>query len=148
METFTAATLDELSTVATHMLARLAQRDTSTATVLALTGDLGAGKTALVKLLGSQLGVVEEMVSPTFVVMKQYETASDTFESLIHIDAYRLTDAAEAKPLGFARLFLQPKTLICIEWPSQIQSIIPNYHSSVTITDTDDVRTINLEHHG
>ncbi len=113
------------------------------AVVLTLSGDLGAGKTALVQLLGKTLGVTETIVSPTFVVQKQYETTHDTFSTMIHMDAYRIESPNELQPLHFAQSLIQPSTLICIEWPERIASAITVPHHQVAITvDAADVRHI------
>lgn len=93
--------------------------------VITLDGTLGAGKTAFTKVLGEQLNITETIVSPTFNIMKQYQIDSTEFDELIHIDAYRLEDVAEASPLRLQELISQPKKIVCIEWPEIIASIIP-----------------------
>jgi tRNA threonylcarbamoyladenosine biosynthesis protein TsaE len=132
MGTETITTLPELKEVATKLLAFLATVPSDKAVVLALLGDLGVGKTALVQCLARQLGVTETVTSPTFVVMKQYETESDLFLNLIHIDAYRIETEDELGPLGFSELLNQPQTLICIEWAKRIEMALPS--DAVTIT--------------
>ncbi len=94
--------------------------------VLALQGDLGAGKTTFTQELSKQLGVEEVVNSPTFTIMKQYDVTSPQFDSLIHIDAYRLETETETKPLYFTELFQQPKSIICIEWPEIIANVLPS----------------------
>src|SRR3989344_3954135 len=96
------------------------------ALVLGLSGDLGAGKTTFTQTLAQLLGVVEIVQSPTFVVMKRYDTKHHTFKTLIHIDAYRLHSGQELLSLGFENLKNDPETLIVIEWPEQVgDCIIP-----------------------
>lgn len=90
------------------------------ATILSLSGELGAGKTALTQAIGKKLGVTQGIVSPTFVVMKQYHTPGGLFTSLIHIDAYRIEDEKELLPIRFEELTHQGDTLIIIEWPERI----------------------------
>lgn len=90
------------------------------ATVLALSGELGAGKTTLTQAIATVLGVTESVVSPTFVIAKWYTPTKGDFTTLVHIDAYRINDESELGPLGFASLLLSPKTLIVIEWPEKI----------------------------
>ncbi|MFT7644692.1 MAG: tRNA threonylcarbamoyladenosine biosynthesis protein TsaE [Candidatus Paceibacteria bacterium] len=93
--------------------------------VIALQGDLGAGKTTFTQELGRHLKVTEHITSPTFTIMKQYEINYDDFDFLVHIDAYRIEDEAEAIPLRLSEIFEKPRTLVCIEWPEQIPSLVP-----------------------
>ena len=101
--------------------------------VIALQGDLGAGKTALTKILGEYLGVSEIINSPTFVIMKQYELSHELFDLLVHIDAYRIEDESEIGPLRLSEIIKRPKTIVCIEWPDLIPSIIPDQAVKVNI---------------
>ncbi len=142
METFTAATLTDLGTVAGQILSDLKAFRGETAMVLTLAGELGAGKTAFVQQIGQQLGITDTMASPTFVVMKRYETTNSVFTKLVHIDAYRLEDEAETIPLHFKEIFAEPNTLICIEWASRIPTTIPSPHAALAIVDADGVRTL------
>ncbi len=118
----------------------------SGATVLALHGDLGAGKTTFVQTLARTLGVSETVTSPTFVVMKSYELEADNFTSLIHIDAYRIETNDEMRPLGFTELLSQPKTLICIEWAEKIVELLPlgTLHLTFTV-QTEHTRSITYD---
>src|SRR3989344_4690866 len=74
------------------------------ATVVALQGDLGAGKTAFAQEVGKILGVAENMHSPTFVIEKIYQIDFKHFKRLIHIDAYRLEKESELLHLGWQDL--------------------------------------------
>lgn len=127
--------LAELETNATLLIdACTAALRPQGATVLALSGDLGAGKTTLVQSIARTLGVTGTVTSPTFVVMKQYETINSTFAELIHIDAYRIESIDELRPLGFATLLAQPNTLICIEWAERIAAALPAAVVAATLT--------------
>jgi len=95
------------------------------ATVVALSGDLGAGKTAFVKGMAKELGVVEHVTSPTFVIMKIYRLHGQKFKRLVHIDAYRLKGEHHLKVLGWEELIADPKNLILMEWPEQANGAIP-----------------------
>lgn len=97
----------------------------TTATILTLSGDLGAGKTTLMQSLAAELGVEEVVVSPTFVIMKIYELSHKEFDKLVHIDAYRVEDSLEMNALRFTEILETPRTLVCIEWPEKIADIIP-----------------------
>ena len=115
------------------------------AVALALSGDLGAGKTTLVQLLARSLGIPDTVTSPTFVVMKQYETTNEIFTQLVHIDAYRIEDVDEMRPLGFAALLAEPQTLICIEWAERIAALLPLHTIAATLTlNRDETRTLTI----
>lgn len=93
--------------------------------VISLQGDLGVGKTAFTQELGTVLGVQEIITSPTFTIMKQYQTAHPQYHTLVHIDAYRLETEAETRPLHITEAISQPGTISCIEWPEIIPASIP-----------------------
>ena len=95
------------------------------ATIVALSGDLGAGKTAFVKGVAKALGVKEHVTSPTFVIMKLYDLEGQTFKKLVHIDAYRLKGEHHLKVLGWHELVSKPENLIFIEWPEQAGGAVP-----------------------
>lgn len=105
------------------------------ATIVALSGDLGAGKTTLTQAIARSLGVVENIQSPTFVILKRYALHDTRYTSLIHIDAYRLRSASELEKLNWQEYVSNPDNLIVIEWPEQVAELLPEQ----TIR-------INLEH--
>ncbi len=95
------------------------------ATIVALQGDLGAGKTAFAQAVGKILGVAENMHSPTFVIEKIYKIDWQGFTKLIHVDAYRLEKESELLHLGWAEIIREPENLILIEWPERVSGLIP-----------------------
>lgn len=115
------------------------------ALVLALHGDLGSGKTTFTQLLAKQLGVTEAVTSPTFVIMKRYETTNEHWTNLIHIDAYRLETVDELSILGFSTLLEQKNTIICIEWAERVAELLPADTISLYFTHTKDGRTLTLK---
>jgi tRNA threonylcarbamoyladenosine biosynthesis protein TsaE len=148
METFTAATLDELATIAETVRQHVAGLPSEVATILTLRGELGAGKTAFVQCLGRSLGVVEPLVSPTFVVMKSYETTNERFATLVHMDAYRIENDIEVLPLHFAELCNAPRTLFCIEWAERIAGVLPAVRTELSLVEVAGIRTITMTPHG
>lgn len=108
------------------------------ALVLALTGDLGAGKTTFTQELGKYLGVAEHVTSPTFTIMKQYDLGHDLFDQLFHLDAYRIEDESEIGPLKIKELILHPRALVCIEWPANVSNIIPDDAVAIDISIVED----------
>lgn len=131
----------EIPELAATILADLTP-SASGATVLALQGDLGAGKTTLTKTLAKELGIEETVVSPTFVIAKYYHPTKGGFQHVMHIDAYRIESLDELGPLGWDDILEQPNTLIIIEWPEKIEAAIPASRQHYLLTHTGDQRTI------
>lgn len=96
-----------------------------------LTGDLGAGKTTFTQFLGKSLGVKRHMTSPTFNIIKSYQSPIKNCQ-IHHMDCYRLEDSDE--DLGFDE-YLNGDSIVIIEWPQFIEDYWP-----------DDYIALNLEH--
>ena len=119
-------------TFAQHILEVLPQKED--ATVVALYGELGAGKTTFVQALARRLGIFEYVTSPTFLIMKTYDIKEHPhFKTLVHIDAYRVEDKRELAVLRLNELFADPHNLICIEWAGRIEELLPEDRMEVTI---------------
>lgn len=88
--------------------------------IIALSGDLGSGKTKLSQGIALGLAVKKKVNSPTFVIIKKYPGR----KTLIHIDAYRLTNATDLINIGWDD-FINSDTVILIEWPERIKKILP-----------------------
>ena len=97
----------------------------SRARIVALSGDLGAGKTTFVQGIAKALGVEEAVTSPTFVIEKIYQLENQKFSRLIHVDAYRLKGAHDLEVLGWKELLDDPGNLIVLEWPEKVAAAIP-----------------------
>lgn len=114
------------------------------ATLVTLSGELGAGKTTFTKEVAKTLGVTHEVTSPTFVLEKIYPLpGGKQFKQLIHIDAYRLESGADLAPLHFNESMQDEGNLILLEWPEKVAEALP--HPTKTISfkvDTDTARTI------
>jgi len=123
--------------VARELLAHI-RPATRGATVVGLSGDLGAGKTTLVKALGEALGVSSSIQSPTFVIAKFYPTAGGVFTELVHIDAYRIEHEREMEAIGLERILAKPAALVVIEWPERIEGVLPRdaYRFAIAHDDT------------
>lgn len=94
-------------------------------TVLALVGDLGAGKTTFSKTVGKTLGVKTNMTSPTFTLIKNYKLKNQRFDNLVHIDAYRLKSEKEIITLGWKEILKNKGNLVIVEWPENIKKVMP-----------------------
>lgn len=146
----TVKTLAEFESEAARFALSLAP--TNQATLVTLSGELGAGKTAFTKAAARALGVEETVNSPTFVLEKIYllphkvgHPMSD-FVRLIHIDAYRLESGADLAPLGFDELMQDAGNLILLEWPEKVADALPAPSVRISITTLpDDSRAIVYE---
>ncbi len=130
---FTSKSTTETAEIAKKILEIIEKQEAVGAFVITLSGELGAGKTTLSQEIGKILGVKETMQSPTFVIMKSYETSHPIFKKLVHIDAYRIEKEEELKILKLENLFKEKGTLVVIEWPENIRASIPKYALRVSI---------------
>ena len=121
---------------ASHFVCDLAPQ--AQATVIALSGDLGVGKTTFVQGVAQAFGITERITSPTFVIMKTYPLHNQVFETLIHIDAYRLTNAHELCVLGWNEMIKNPNNVICIEWPERVGHSISAQAYKLTLSFIDE----------
>ncbi len=120
--------LTELIQVTEKVLEKIKSlQNNQTATIVVFSGDLGAGKTTLIKEIGKHLGVLHDMQSPTFSIYKKYPTNGIVWNYLIHGDMYRLDSGDDMKKLGWDELVSDPGNIICIEWPEKISEIIPEH---------------------
>jgi tRNA threonylcarbamoyladenosine biosynthesis protein TsaE len=91
------------------------------ATVLFFVGNLGSGKTTSTQALARALGIKGSVISPTFILEKRYTiTKHPDFKTLVHIDAYRFDDPAEAAVLRLGDTLQDPYSLVIIEWPERL----------------------------
>ncbi|MFT5179685.1 MAG: tRNA threonylcarbamoyladenosine biosynthesis protein TsaE [Candidatus Paceibacteria bacterium] len=111
--------MEEMEVFANTFLSHISPAET--ATVVGLSGDLGSGKTTFTKILAKELGIVDHITSPTFVIQKKYNILNHPdFDTLIHIDAYRLEEKGELEVLDWKELTENSKNLILVEWPELV----------------------------
>ncbi|MBT9392507.1 tRNA (adenosine(37)-N6)-threonylcarbamoyltransferase complex ATPase subunit type 1 TsaE [Hymenobacter sp. NST-14] len=101
--------------------------------IVCFEGEMGAGKTTFIKALCRELGVREEVSSPTFSLVNEYRTAQQ--EPIYHFDFYRLDDPREAEDIGALEYF-DSGYLCLIEWPSRIEALLPPERLLLTLTVT------------
>ncbi len=99
--------------------------------VIALYGDLGAGKTTFARFLAKALGIKEKILSPTFVIIKTFslprgQRMVGDFSVLVHIDAYRLKSAKDLTALGLKDILKDKENILVIEWPEKIEKYLPS----------------------
>lgn len=104
------------------------------ATLVTLSGELGAGKTSFTQGIARTLGVTDAVTSPTFVLEKIYMLPENApFRRFVHIDAYRLKSGAELGTLGFDEIMQDRDTLVCLEWPERVSDALPKAAAAVTL---------------
>ncbi len=140
--TLVSKSLDNTAQIAKEFVENLWKSDENCgklATIVALEGDLGAGKTTFVKAVAQALGIQKTVTSPTFVLEKVYKFPArlnltgnlarfrldSGFTHLIHIDAYRLENGAELLSLGWREMASDPHNIIFIEWPERVAEVLP-----------------------
>ncbi|WP_375445517.1 tRNA (adenosine(37)-N6)-threonylcarbamoyltransferase complex ATPase subunit type 1 TsaE [uncultured Fibrella sp.] len=134
----TFAQLDELNAVAQELITEAADQH-----VWLFEGDMGVGKTTLIKALCRAVGVVSVVQSPTYGLVNEYTT--QTGESVYHFDCYRLRNEAEALDIGLEE-YLDSGAYCFVEWPERIESLWPPtyYHISL-FTDPAGIRTVSTQ---
>jgi len=125
MKTITIQSENELQTVAQEIIPLL-----DTQPIVCFNGEMGAGKTTLIKVICEQLGVQDAMSSPTFAIINEYRDSSDY--PIYHFDFYRIEDQREALDIGVDEYFYSGNVCL-IEWPEMINDLIPNKHLEISI---------------
>ena len=110
--------------------------------IICLSGDLGAGKTAMTKGIGKGIGVNEYVTSPTYTIINEYQGRIP----LYHFDVYRLEGVEEMFELGYEEYFFGDGAVV-LEWADIVKDIIPGERLWITILKTrdDDTREIIIE---
>ena len=121
----TTFSLDEINNVAQQIL------DQNPNKVILFHGEMGVGKTTLIKALAKTLGVKEVTSSPTFSLVNEYQTTNN--QIVYHFDFYRLNNEIEAMDMG-ADEYLYSGNWCFIEWAEKIPNLVPDSHSVISIT--------------
>ncbi|MBI4037262.1 tRNA (adenosine(37)-N6)-threonylcarbamoyltransferase complex ATPase subunit type 1 TsaE [Candidatus Daviesbacteria bacterium] len=93
--------------------------------ILALSGPLGAGKTTFIQGFAQGLGLKQHLISPTFIIARQYPLPHQQQGMLFHLDLYRLENVHQMEELGLSEIFANPKNIILIEWAEKLGSLLP-----------------------
>ena len=117
MKTIHITSQDELPDVAEAVIEALGRR-----TVVALRGEMGAGKTTLIREIAAQLGATDTVTSPTFAIVNQYKGKGN--RRIHHFDFYRINDIREAYDFGYEEYFFSGD-LCLVEWPEKIEQLLP-----------------------
>ena len=129
-------TLQDLPKIAGQIL------EISTCKTLLFKGELGAGKTTLIKEIVKKLGVIEVVSSPTFSIVNEYQLENG---KLYHFDFYRIESEEEALDIGIED-YLDSNFWVLIEWPEKIQNLWPNNYMNIElIKNMNGSRTVNVK---
>jgi tRNA threonylcarbamoyladenosine biosynthesis protein TsaE len=138
MSTITISSLDTIQESAKEFVRQMGDD-----TVFAFYGKMGAGKTTFIKALCKELGVEDEVNSPTFAIINEYRSQT-TAELIYHFDFYRIKKLEEVYDLGYEDYFYSG-ALCFIEWPELVEELLPLDAKKVTITENSDgTRTITV----
>ena len=126
MKTMQIGSLAELPDAAEEIIRSLGGR-----TIVAFRGEMGAGKTTLIREIAAELGAKDTVTSPTFAIINQYAAAEG--RTLYHFDFYRIDRLEEAYDFGYEEYF-DSGDLCLVEWPEKIEPLLPENTMNVRIT--------------
>ena len=124
-------TLDEIESAASEIIKAFDGRK-----IVRFIGEMGAGKTTMIKSLCKLLGVDEEVTSPTFAIVNEYEGAGCR---VFHFDFYRVKNQQEAIDLGLADYFYSGE-YVFMEWPQLVDDFMPDDVVTLTIKEIDSTK--------
>ena len=107
--------------------------------IVLISGEMGAGKTTLIKELLLHMSVIDNVSSPTFSIINEYSTSKD--EIIYHMDLYRIKDIAELDNIGFFEYLESGRTCL-IEWGEMIEELIDSDYNKFTLTVEDNLRIL------
>ncbi len=122
-------------------------------TIWAFYGEMGAGKTTLIKAIAKRLNIEDNVHSPTFSIVNEYASLPNNTNNVLynvvyHFDFYRINSETEVMDIGVDEYF-DSKNLCLIEWPQKIPSLLPEKHLKIEIsTISQSSRELNISHHG
>ena len=117
-------TLITKSALATQEFAQNLAKNFINGGIIALTGDLGAGKTTFVQGFAKGLGIKDKIISPTFVLIKEHHFPNSE-QIFYHLDLYRLEEPIDISAIGLKDSFKNPQNIILIEWAEKLGDKLP-----------------------
>ena len=121
--------IDEINNVARKIISENPKK------VILFHGNMGVGKTTLIKALALELGVTNSTSSPTFSLVNEYQTSNN--QMIYHFDVYRIKNEIEAMDMGIDE-YLYSGNWCFIEWAEKIPNLIPEHHSKIHLSLTSD----------
>ncbi|WP_313374237.1 tRNA (adenosine(37)-N6)-threonylcarbamoyltransferase complex ATPase subunit type 1 TsaE [Chishuiella sp.] len=127
--------LEELPEVAKEIKKQLVHK------IITFEGEMGAGKTTFIKELVKSFGTNDEVSSPTFSIVNEYDTDEG---KVFHFDFYRLNHEDEALDFGIED-YIYSNQFCLMEWSNKIANFIPDEHHTISIKNVDGIRYLNFE---
>ena len=129
-EKFTLRSLKDTKNLGQEIAKEILNRKDKSAFIVFLDGDLGTGKTTLVKEIIFALGIKEKVKSPTFTIIEPYELNN---KNIYHIDLYRINDPSELEIIGLREYLNESDAIIFIEWPEKSFGFIKKFDLKISL---------------
>ena len=126
----TLSSLEDTKKLGQELAKEILKRKGEASFVVFLDGDLGTGKTTLVKEIIFALGVKEKVKSPTFTIIEPYELNN---ENIYHVDLYRIIDSSELEIIGLREYLNESKAIIFIEWPEKSYGYLKKFDLKISL---------------
>ena len=126
----TLSSLEDTKKLGQELAKEILKRKGEAAFVVFLNGDLGTGKTTLVKEIIFALGVKEKVKSPTFTIIEPYELNN---ENIYHVDLYRIIDSSELEIIGLREYLNESNAIIFIEWPEKSYGYLKKFDLKISL---------------
>ena len=126
----TLSSLEDTKKLGQELAKEILKRKGEAAFVVFLDGDLGTGKTTLVKEIIFALGVKEKVKSPTFTIIEPYELNN---ENIYHVDLYRIIDPTELEIIGLREYLNESNAIIFIEWPEKSYGYLKKFDLKISL---------------
>ena len=126
----TLSSLEDTKKLGQKLAKEILKRKGEAAFIVFLDGDLGTGKTTLVKEIIFALGVKEKVKSPTFTIIEPYELNN---ENIYHVDLYRIIDPTELEIIGLREYLNESNAIIFIEWPEKSYGYLKKFDLKISL---------------
>ena len=126
----TLESLEDTKNLGIELAKKIQQRKNREAFIVFLVGDLGTGKTTLVKEIIHALGVNDQIKSPTFTIIEPYE---NTLANIYHMDLYRINNSSELESIGLEEYLNEPNAIIFIEWPENSFGYLKKFNMKISL---------------
>jgi tRNA threonylcarbamoyladenosine biosynthesis protein TsaE len=126
----TLRSLEDTKNLGQEIAKEILKRKDKSAFIVFLDGDLGTGKTTLVKEIIFALGIKEKVKSPTFTIIEPYELNN---KNIYHIDLYRINDPSELETIGLREYLNESEAIIFIEWPEKSFGFLKKFNLKISL---------------
>jgi tRNA threonylcarbamoyladenosine biosynthesis protein TsaE len=139
----TLKSLAETKNLGSELANEILKKESENAFIIFLSGDLGTGKTTLVKEIISAFGINDPVKSPTFTIVEPYEMVS---RNIYHVDLYRINTPSELSVIGLEEYINEPNAIIFIEWPENSYGFLKKFDMKISLKHSaEDERKCRIE---